>query len=300
MRFPLVGSCVLLSLFLAFKFLPAVLVNTLIAGYIGAIGVLVLTSASVPYVRPFFPEHLREKEFKAPPFKIPYVMDATEEPLSATVPELVLGVLSACFCAWYLTTKYWFANNILGIAFSLEGIEHLSLGSVQTGGILLVGLFFYDIFWVFCTPVMVSVAKNFDAPIKLLFPRMLDTAAELGAKRPMSMLGLGDIVIPGIFVALMLRYDVQNGFRTKYFQSCFFGYVLGLCTTIFVMTYFNAAQPALLYIVPGMLGCTALHAHMAGEFNKVFNFSEEPEEEEKPADAPALEGEAKEEAKKLK
>lgn len=35
------------------------------------------------------------------------------------------------------------------------------------------GLFFYDIFWVFFTPVMVSVAKNFDAPIKLLFPRFL-------------------------------------------------------------------------------------------------------------------------------
>lgn len=31
-----------------------------------------------------------------------------------------------------------------------------------------------DIFWVFATPVMVSVAKNFDAPIKLLFPRALE------------------------------------------------------------------------------------------------------------------------------
>ena len=27
--------------------------------------------------------------------------------------------------------------------------------------------FFYDIFWVFFTPVMVSVAKSFDAPIKV-------------------------------------------------------------------------------------------------------------------------------------
>lgn len=37
-----------------------------------------------------------------------------------------------------------------------------------------------DIFWVFATPVMVSVAKNFDAPIKLLFPRALEA---LGAPR---------------------------------------------------------------------------------------------------------------------
>ncbi|CAL9222670.1 unnamed protein product [Arabidopsis halleri] len=51
------------------------------------------------------------------------------------------------------------------------------------------GIFFCDIFWVFFTPVMVSVAKSFDAPIKLLFPTG-------DAHRPYSMLVLGDIVIP--------------------------------------------------------------------------------------------------------
>ncbi|QHO47680.1 Signal peptide peptidase [Arachis hypogaea] len=29
------------------------------------------------------------------------------------------------------------------------------------------GLFVYDIFWIFFTPVMVSAAKSFDAPIKV-------------------------------------------------------------------------------------------------------------------------------------
>uniref|UniRef100_A0A7R9YSD9 Signal peptide peptidase n=1 Tax=Chlamydomonas euryale TaxID=1486919 RepID=A0A7R9YSD9_9CHLO len=301
MRFPIVGSCVLLSLFLLFKFLPAWIVNTLLAGYIGAIGVLVLTSAATPYFQDYFPEALVEMQFNAPPFKIPYLIDATEERLTATVPEICLGVLSACFCAWYFSTKFFFANNVLGMAFSLEGIEHLSLGSVHTGTILLVGLFFYDIFWVFCTPVMVSVAQKFDAPIKLLFPRLLDAASAEAGKRPMAMLGLGDIVIPGIFVALMLRYDVRSGFRTKYFQSCFGGYVLGLCTTIFVMTYFNAAQPALLYIVPGILGCTGLHAYISGEFMKVFNFKESEEDDGEGTDANGdAQDEQKDETKKSK
>ncbi len=43
------------------------------------------------------------------------------------------------------------------------------------------GLFIYDIFWVFFTPVMVSVAKSFDAPIKvclLLFYNNLTNAVE--------------------------------------------------------------------------------------------------------------------------
>lgn len=56
-------------------------------------------------------------------------------------------------------------------------------------------------------------AKSFDAPIKLLFPRALEEGSK---STPFSMLGLGDIVIPGIFVALVLRYDVLH--NAKYFR----------------------------------------------------------------------------------
>ena len=101
----------------------------------------------------------------------------------------------------YLLINTWHTSNIFGIAFSIQGIELLSLGSTLNGAILLIGLFFYDIFWVFGTDVMVTVAKSFDAPIKLLFPQAF---WESGTP---SMLGLGDIVIPGIFIALMIRYD---------------------------------------------------------------------------------------------
>ena len=58
-------------------------------------------------------------------------------------------------------------------------------------------------------------AKSFDAPIKLLFPRALE---EGDTSTPFSMLGLGDIVIPGIFVALILRYDALHA--SKYFRRC--------------------------------------------------------------------------------
>jgi minor histocompatibility antigen H13 len=73
----------------------------------------------------------------------------------------------------------------------LQGIAMLNLGSTQVGMILLWGLFFYDIFWVFFTPVMVTVARNIDGPIKLLFPATHDW-------ENFNMLGLGDIVIPGM------------------------------------------------------------------------------------------------------
>jgi minor histocompatibility antigen H13 len=117
----------------------------------------------------------------------------------------------------------------------MQGIEMLSLGSFKIGAILLAGLFVYDIFWVFFTPVMVSVAKSFDAPIKLIFPTG-------DAARPFSMLGLGDIVIPGIFVALALRFDLSRGHKKTYFYSAFAGYCAGLLVTILIMNWFQTAQ----------------------------------------------------------
>ncbi|KAL6966598.1 hypothetical protein U1Q18_032379 [Sarracenia purpurea var. burkii] len=129
------------------------------------------------------------------------------------------------------------------------------------------GLFVYDIFWVFFTPVMVSVAKSFDAPIKLLFPTA-DSA------RPYSMLGLGDIVIPGIFVALALRFDVSRGKESQYFKSAFLGYTVGLVLTIIVMNWFQAAQPALLYIVPAVIGFLAAHCIWNGDVKQLLEFDE--------------------------
>lgn len=63
--------------------------------------------------------------------------------------------------------KPWYLTNVLGLAFSQGAIQMLKLDSFKTGAALLVGLFFYDIFWVFGTPVMVTVAKGLDAPIKV-------------------------------------------------------------------------------------------------------------------------------------
>lgn len=78
--------------------------------------------------------------------------------------------------------------------FSFNAISLIRLPSFKVGIILLAGLFVYDIYWVFFTPVMVSVAKNFDVPIKMQFPK------DLGDKSAgFTMLGLGDIVIPCVF-----------------------------------------------------------------------------------------------------
>lgn len=134
---------------------------------------------------------------------------------------------------------------------------------------------------------MVTVAKNLDGPIKILFPRGYND--ETG-KLELSLLGLGDIVIPGFFLALLLRFDahradapttsIHANFSKPYFHSALAAYVAGLGTTLYVMIVFQAAQPALLYLVPACLGSSLLCAAVRGELKELFAYSEEEEEEE--------------------
>jgi len=138
---------------------------------------------------------------------------------------------------------------------------------------------------------MVTVAKSLDGPIKILFPRTLVPDAETG-KIELSLLGLGDIVIPGFFLALLLRFDAHNAkvsyfptdvhapFPKPYFHTALIGYTIGMGATMFVMIHFKAAQPALLYLVPACLGSSFLTALVRGEMKALFAYSEEVEEEE--------------------
>ncbi|KAL0390770.1 UNVERIFIED_CONTAM: Signal peptide peptidase [Sesamum calycinum] len=247
MRFPLVGSAMLLSLFFLFKFLSKDLVNAVLTCYFFVLGIAALSATLLPAIKRFLPKPWNDNPII---WHFPYFRSLEVE---FTKSQIVAAIPGTFFCIWYASKKHWLANNILGLAFCIQGIEMLSLGSFKTGAILLAGLFVYDIFWVFFTPVMVSVAKSFDAPIKLLFPTS-DSA------RPFSMLGLGDIVIPEE--------------KSQYFKSAFVGYTVGLVVTIIVMNWFQAAQPALLYIVPGVIGFLAAHCLWNGEVKPLLAFDE--------------------------
>jgi len=94
------------------------------------------------------------------------------------------------------------------------------------------------------------------------------------------MLGLGDIVIPGIFIALLLRFDMSRSKNQRvvsklYFYVCYISYFLGLITTIAVMHIFRAAQPALLYLVPACIGSSLLLAVVRGEVGLLLSYTEE-------------------------
>ena len=240
--------------------------------------------------------------------------------------------------------KPWFLTNFLGFSFCYGSLQLMSPTTSWTGTILLSGLFVYDIYMVFFTPMMVTVATQLDVPIKLLFPRPDGCVLPVGAaegsalmneyldciakKRTMAMLGLGDIVIPGMMVAFALRFDLYlfyarqqklidndpvltekyvnpnepkpkylpatggwgerfwternletpevkaRRFPKTYFHASLMGYLAGLITTLLVMQIAEHAQPALLYLVPGVLGSIWGTAFVKGDLKTLWNYDE--------------------------
>ncbi|KAF9127437.1 hypothetical protein BGW39_005892 [Mortierella sp. 14UC] len=281
--FPIFGSMTLFGLYLVFRFVDKTYVNYLLTAYFGLLGVMATTQVGVNCVSPIVKLlginvdkwHLtltkKKKELYAAKF---------------TILHLIMMVASVLLSGYYVATKNWIASNIFGICFALNAIQLLALDSFKTGMILLSGLFLYDIFWVFGTEVMVSVAKNFDAPVKVIFPRLF-FGLPAGQAYQFAMLGLGDIVIPGVFVALCLRFDQHlagtknpnlgrsTRFSKPYFTACFIAYALGLGTTIYVMHTFKAAQPALLYLSPACILSVLFMGLVRGEIKEVFAYTSE-------------------------
>ena len=182
--FPLVGSCMLIGLYVLFKFFDKEWVNCLLTAYFALMGAFSLTAAFDPIMEALFFTKIQRDLIKRT-ILIPY-NDPFE--FEVTLSQGVTSIFASAFALLWYSTRHYILNNLFGIAFSIKGIESLSLGSYKVGAILLTGLFFYDIFWVFGTDVMVTVATSFDAPIKLLFPREFATEGEKGK---FSMLGLG-------------------------------------------------------------------------------------------------------------
>ena len=60
--------------------------------------------------------------------------------------------------------------------------------------------------FVYASAVMMTVATGFDAPMKVLIPN---------GQSGYNMLGIGDIIVPGLLVSLCLRIDFVRSMLAK-------------------------------------------------------------------------------------
>jgi minor histocompatibility antigen H13 len=154
-KFPIVGSVALFGLYLAFKFFDKDTVNLILSLYFSVIGVFTLTNTFSKFLGQFVQSPTKYGFKKTLPL-------IGEVDCRFTLAELICLVFSVWFSVVYFQTKNYMMNNIFGISLCIQAIERISLGNYKVGAILLVGLFFYDIFWVFGTDgTFSSIILNF-------------------------------------------------------------------------------------------------------------------------------------------
>ncbi|CAH1641236.1 unnamed protein product [Spodoptera littoralis] len=228
-----------------------------------------------------------------------------------SAPELAAALLAAAIVAVWVLTGHWLLMDAMGMGLCVTFIALIRLPSLKVSTLLLTGLLLYDVFWVFfssyifTTNVMVKVATRpaenpmnvvarrlqlggamrdapkLSLPAKLVFPSMHHQGH-------FSMLGLGDIVMPGLLLCFVLRYDAYKkatlvcqmgqvpgprsmGSRLTYFHCSLLGYFLGLLTATVSAEVFKAAQPALLYLVPFTLLPLLTMAYVKGDLRRMWS-----------------------------
>ena len=199
---------------------------------------------------------------------------------------------------WAVYRKAWFSwilQDILGFTLCVVGIKGLTIGSYKSSTIILIFWFLYDIFFVFITPSITNTKKSIMeqaatgrddsmddasglivpeceedyststmsrqkeiAPIIFLIPYINDVL-----KNGFSILGFGDVIIPGLHLGFCAAWDVLRSERRLgkapiYFLAALAGYGFGLMLTFVAMSAMKTAQPALLYLVPCCLLSTVI------------------------------------------
>ncbi|XP_064392619.1 signal peptide peptidase-like 3 [Halichondria panicea] len=230
------------------------------------------------------------------------------------LPLLTAVVLSITMATAWVLTGHWLCLDALGMALSVMMIQFVRVPSLKVATLLLLGLLVYDIFWVFYSTsifnanVMVEVAiKKADNPVammgeKLNLPSLIKSRPPLSIPgklivpsffqdKSFAMLGLGDIVLPGLLLCFAMRFDSESrsvnlhgsahsgGGLTRYILHCrrwsyftvaMIGYAIGLVTAGLIADLFRAAQPALLYLVPGVLIPLFVKAILQGDFRAMW------------------------------
>ncbi|EFJ05600.1 hypothetical protein SELMODRAFT_187400 [Selaginella moellendorffii] len=213
-------------------------------------------------------------------------------PILGTVSSLSVVVFPICVAFSVIWAVYrhahvaWVGQDVLGVALILTVLQVVRLPNIKVSTVLLSCAFLYDIFWVFISPyifkesVMIVVARGDKSggesiPMLLRVPRFYDPWGGY------SIIGFGDILLPGLLVSFTLRFDWANkkSLSGGYFLWTTVGYGLGLMLTYVALNLMDGhGQPALLYIVPCTLGIVVLLGWIRKELGALWNNKDVAEE----------------------
>jgi minor histocompatibility antigen H13 len=196
----------------------------------------------------------------------------TEFVLPATPVPFHLFDIVLYFVALLINVRYYqkheiLTNNIIAFSISFFAVLSIRVEKFTAAAPLLWSLLIYDVFFVYHTDVMAKVAVNLQGPIKLVYR----------VRGHDSVLGLGDIVLPGLFLSVCCRFDAFLSKllkrRTPYWMVGMIAYAAAMGLTDVVCHVTQSAQPALLFIVPTLTVPTVMLAILRKEHYAFMSFS---------------------------
>ncbi|CAI7907774.1 unnamed protein product [Closterium sp. NIES-54] len=168
----------------------------------------------------------------------------------------------------------WVAQDILGIALMITVLQAVRLPNIKVSTVLLSLAFFYDIFWVFISPlffngksVMIEVATGERTggegiPMLLKVPHITDPWGGY------SVLGFGDVVLPGLLIVFTRRYDciTKKMGMDGYYLPAIIGYAVGTMLALFAARLRSGKLPFVACICNA---CGAFMVHVEHSQRKV-------------------------------
>lgn len=256
-----------LGLLLMFYFI-ATMSKVLLIG-VSIVSCLSLIFLVEPYFEKCLPDSLLRSEFACPLIGSLNCLTLIELPFGLGGVLLWLVARDSWEYAWVL-------SNVLAFSICVLMIASVRVTNLRVATVLLLAMVAYDVFWVYLSPyifhqnVMLTVASGVDLPIKIVVPYFKGTGT--------SLVGLGDLVLPGLLSAFLLRFDRGRSDKSDvYFTTCTVGYAIGFALCCLSIVVLGAAQPAMLYISVCMLALVYIKACCRRELPMLWNGNPEYE-----------------------
>uniref|UniRef100_K3WDH0 PA domain-containing protein n=1 Tax=Globisporangium ultimum (strain ATCC 200006 / CBS 805.95 / DAOM BR144) TaxID=431595 RepID=K3WDH0_GLOUD len=240
------------------------------------------------------------------------VLPAASNKVRVASSYAVAALIALCWFLERTSTSLWPLQDLLGICLCFAFLDTIRIPSLRVATLLLSVACVYDVFFVYVSPfvfgsnVMVDVATGAVGsggsasthheqrlaaedtiavhhdhyqgdvmPMVLRIPLMSllpDYGVEKGGY---ALLGLGDLILPGLLLSFCIRYDYCMGYplSRKYFCVASAAYALALLLAnamAIVLRDLVAGQPALMYIVPMMLAAVLGFAYNSNDLASMW------------------------------
>eukprot|EP01024_Parvocaulis_polyphysoides_P017632 TRINITY_DN17790_c2_g2_i4.p1 TRINITY_DN17790_c2_g2~~TRINITY_DN17790_c2_g2_i4.p1 ORF type:complete len:502 (-),score=66.56 TRINITY_DN17790_c2_g2_i4:231-1736(-) len=212
---PVLASVTLFGGYLLIKFFPNLSPQAVIDAYFWFIGSVAIAGAAQSVLQQIGgPLAKQSIVFNIPKWLLEEENDNAEvksSPLDFVSLAIGIGLATIELVSHH---SYFTLSNMVACLVAADIMGLIGLKSFRVATVLLFGLLFYDVFWVFASPtvvgenVMLTVATSdmLQGPTRLMFPKALGSGGE-AASFPFAILGLGDVAVPGLLGCLALRFD---------------------------------------------------------------------------------------------